>query len=54
VRILHATEQIDRNGMAHVWAPYVLYRDGQWWKVGSFADSDNALNGKPIRTVCPD
>src|SRR5262249_31475890 len=28
VRILQATEQIDPNGMAHVWARYIFYLNG--------------------------
>ena len=69
VRILSASTQIDPNGMAHVWARYVfyfkgkpdhcgyesyaLYRSNDSWKVISFADTDNPLNGKSVAQVCP-
>ena len=69
VKILDASERIDGNGMAHVWAryvfyldghpnhcgyeSYVLYRDGGEWKVISFADTDNALDGKSVDAICP-
>jgi hypothetical protein len=69
VRILSASTQIDPNGMAHVWARYVFYFNGKpdhcgyesyslyqsadSWKVVSFADTDNPLNGKRVAEVCP-
>jgi hypothetical protein len=69
VRILSASTKIDPNGMAHVWARYVfyfngkpnhcgyesysLYESGRTWKVVSFADTDNPLNGKSAAEVCP-
>jgi len=68
VRILSSSTQIDPNGMAHVWARYVfyfkgkpnhcghesydLYQSAQGWKVVSFADTDNPLNGKSVDEVC--
>jgi hypothetical protein len=70
VRILHASEQIDANGLAHVWIRYVFYFKGaanhcghesydlfrtvEGWKVISFVDSDTALKGQPADSVCPD
>jgi hypothetical protein len=69
VRILKASTRIDPNGMAHVWARYVfylngqpshcgyesysLYRSGDGWKVVSLADTDNPLNGKSVVEICP-
>jgi hypothetical protein len=69
VRILSASTQIDPNGMAHVWARYVFYFEGKpnhcgyesytlyqaadSWKVVSFADTDNPLNGRSAGDVCP-
>ena len=69
VRILTASTQVDPNGMAHVWARYVfyfkgkpdhcgyesytLYQTGDSWRVVSFADTDNPLNGKNVEKVCP-
>jgi hypothetical protein len=69
VRLLHASTQIDPHGMAHVWANYVFYFNGkadhcgyesyvlyqgtETWKVVSFADTDNPLNGKTAAEVCP-
>jgi hypothetical protein len=70
VRILRATERIDRNGMAHVWARYVFYLDGSphhcgyesyvlfrsvdGWKIVAFADTDTPLHGRSRSAVCPD
>jgi len=69
VRLLSSSTQIDSNGMAHVWAryvfyfkgtpnhcgheSYVLYQSAQGWKVVSFADTDNPLQGRSIEEVCP-
>lgn len=69
VRILSASTQIDPNGMAHVWARYVFYYQGQPnhcgyesyalyqvaddWRVVSFTDTDNPLNGKSVAKICP-
>jgi hypothetical protein len=69
VRILTASTQIDPNGLAHVWARYVFYFEGKpdhcgyesyalyqsadGWKVVSFSDTDNPLNGKTVAKVCP-
>lgn len=69
VRILSTTTQIDPKGMAHVWARYVfyfkgkpnhcghesydLYQSARGWRVVSFADTDNPLNGKEVDQVCP-
>lgn len=53
IEALHAALRIaDRSTADSIL--HEAYRDGQRWKVVSFADSDNALNGKPIRAVCPD
>jgi|SRR5215469_12914784 len=70
VRILSSSTQIDSNGMAHVWVRYVfyfqgtpnhcgfesytLYQDKNGWRVVSFADTDNPLNGRSLADVCPD
>ena len=70
VRILSSSTQIDPNGMAHVWARYVfyfksapnhcgyesytLYQSANGWKVVSFADTDNPLNGRSVADVCPE
>jgi hypothetical protein len=69
VRILRATERVDANGMAHVWARYVFYLDGaahhcgyesyvlfrtaDGWKIVEFADTDNLLNHRAVDAVCP-
>jgi hypothetical protein len=69
VRFLSTSTQIDPNGMAHVWARYVFYLKGKpnhcgfesytlyqstdGWKVVSFADTDNPLNGRSVADVCP-
>lgn len=68
VRILSSSMQIDSNGMAHVWARYVFYFKGtpnhcgyesytlyqgtEGWKVVSFADTDNPLEGRSVDDVC--
>jgi hypothetical protein len=68
VRILRSSTQVDPNGMAHVWARYVfyfkgtpnhcgiesytLYQGADGWKVVSFADTDNPLNGRSVDDVC--
>jgi hypothetical protein len=70
VRFLKTSTQTDPNGMAHVWARYVLhfkgiashcgfesyglYRDNEGWRVISFADTDNPLQGRSVDDVCPD
>ena len=70
VRILHASTETDPHGMGHVWASYVfylngnpnhcghesyvLYQTGDGWKIVSFADTDNPLNGKSPAEVCPE
>jgi len=70
VHILRATEHVDRNGMAHVWARYVFYLDGvphhcghesyvlfrteEGWKIVTFADTDTLLQGRSWKAVCPD
>jgi hypothetical protein len=69
VRFLSSATRIDPNGLAHVWARYVflykgaldhcgyesynLFKTPEGWKVISFADTDNALNGKSADEVCP-
>lgn len=61
---------LDPNGMAVVWVPYVFYLDGvrhhcgveSWtlfrmngaWKIINFADTDNDLDGRNPKAVCPD
>jgi hypothetical protein len=70
VRFLSTATRIDPNGLAHVWARYVflykgaldhcgyesygLFKTPEGWKVISFADTDNALNGKSADEVCPE
>lgn len=70
VRFLSTAIRIDPNGLAHVWARYVflykgtldhcgyesygLFKTPEGWKVISFADTDNALNGKSADEVCPE
>jgi hypothetical protein len=70
VRFLGTATRIDPNGLAHVWARYVFFYKGtldhcgyesyglfktpEGWKVISFADTDNALNGKSADEVCPE
>lgn len=70
IRFLKTSTLIDSNGMAHVWARYVFYykgapnhcgyesyglfRDRGTWKIISFADTDNALNGGSVEDVCPE
>lgn len=69
VRFLSTSTQTDPNGMAHVWARYVfffkgspnhcgyesytLYQTAEGWKVVSFTDTDNPLNGRSPDDVCP-
>ena len=69
IRFLETNTQMDSNGMAHVWARYVFYfkgapdhcghesygllRDRGAWKIVSFADTDNPLNGRSVDEVCP-
>ena len=69
VRFLSTSIQTDPNGMAHVWARYVfyfkgaanhcgyesytLYQTADGWKVVSFADTDNPLDGRSPDEVCP-
>jgi hypothetical protein len=69
VHILTASERIDANGMAHVWARYVFYFDGKpnhcgyesyvlfrrsgEWKIAEFADTDTALHGGDPAKICP-
>ena len=70
IRFLKMSTQVDSNGMAHVWARYVFYykgapnhcgyesyglfRDRGTWKIISFADTDNGLNGRSVDEVCPE
>jgi hypothetical protein len=70
VRFLSTATRVDPNGLAHVWARYVflykgaldhcgyesygLFKTPEGWKVISFADTDNALNGKSADEVCPE
>jgi hypothetical protein len=70
VRFLSTATRVDPNGLAHVWARYVflykgaldhcgyesygLFKTAEGWKVISFADTDNALNGKSADEVCPE
>src|SRR5258708_5658095 len=70
VRFLSTATQVDPNGLAHVWARYVflykgaldhcgyesygLFKTPVGWKVISFADTDNPLNGKSAEEVCPE
>ena len=65
-----ATERIDRNGMAHVWAQYVFYLDGvphhcghesyvlfrtaDGWKIVTFADTDTPLACRNRKAGCAD
>ena len=60
---------IDSNGLATLWARYVfaiggaphhcghvsmqLYKTPAGWKVVSFADTHNNLEGRSVRVVCP-
>jgi hypothetical protein len=60
---------IDSNGLATLWARYVfaiegaphhcghvsmqLYKTPDGWKIISFADSHNNLDGRAVRAVCP-
>jgi hypothetical protein len=69
VRFLSTATRVDRNGLAHVWARYVFLYKGtpnhcgyesygllktpEGWKIISFADTDNPLNGKSADEVCP-
>jgi len=32
---------------------YTLYQGADGWKIVSFADTDNPLNGRSIDDVCP-
>jgi hypothetical protein len=70
VRFLSTATRVDPNGLAHVWARYVflykgalyhcgyesysLFKTPAGWKVISFADTDNPLNGKSADEVCPE
>jgi hypothetical protein len=70
VRFLSTATRVDPNGLAHVWARYVflykgaldhcgyesygLFKTPEGWKVISFADTDNPLNGKSADEVCPE
>jgi hypothetical protein len=70
VRFLSAATRVDPNGLAHVWARYVflykgaldhcgyesysLFKTPAGWKIISFADTDNPLNGKSADEVCPE
>jgi len=69
VRVLSSSTRIDPTGMAQVWAryafyfkgkpnhcgheSYVMYQSEQGWKIVSFADTDNPLNGRNVDKVCP-
>jgi hypothetical protein len=70
IRFLKTSTLFDSNGMAHVWARYVFYdqgvanhcgyesyglfRAGGDWKIISFADTDNHLQGRSVDEVCPE
>jgi hypothetical protein len=69
VRFLSTATRVDPNGLAHVWTRYIflykgtpnhcgyesygLFKTAEGWKIISFADTDNPLNGKSADEVCP-
>ena len=70
VRFLSASTRVDANGLAQVWAKYVflykgaldhcgyesysLFKTAEGWRIISFADTDNALDGQSVDKVCPE